>query len=198
MTTPANSPFCTQKVSYVIAETPNVPAAIKFEPKISSNNSSEIKIEIERMRSEFGNFTIAGQAKNKTISFLKTESEPKLIAKTRQLGYEVIREGMPGHGTIFIYGQSHCPAVGNLPENKWADRVVYSQLSIMDELIACGIKHIFVEGLDEDYPPDHQEVINQRSILRPMYAAHKTGDSILKEHIVEGCLGSTYLSILIY
>ena len=189
MTTPASSPFFTQKVSYVIAKTPNAPAAIKFVPKISSKNSSEIKIEIEKLRREFENFTITVQAKNKTIRFLKTESEPMSATKASQLGYEVIREGKPGHGTIFIYGQTHCPPTGNLPENMWADSVVKSQLSIVDELIARGIKHIFVEGLDVDYPPNHLEVIEERSVLRPMYAAHKTGDPTLKQHVVNGCLG---------
>lgn len=188
MTIPASSPIPTQNVSYVIAKISNTPAAIKFLPKINLHKSSEIKIEIEKLRSELENFILSEQAKNKPISFLKTEFEPMSAAKARQLGYEVVRERKLGHGTIYIYGQAHRPLI-RLPENEWAHRVVNSQLSILDELIARGIKHIFVEGLDEDYPPDHPVVKEQRNILKSMYAAHKTGDPILKEHIVKGCLG---------
>lgn len=181
MATPTGSPLSAQKLSYVIAKTPSSSVAIKNVPGMIS------KIKTVDVWAEFENLTIVGHSKIEKTSFLKTK--PLSTSQAGQLGYEFIKEGKPGHGTIFIYGQVHRPARVKLSEHDWADRVVYSQLAILDELIERGIKHIFVEGLDEDFPPDHPALKEQRSFLKRMYADHKAGEPALKQHIVKGCLG---------
>lgn len=106
-------------------------------------------------------------------------------------GFRVVQRGQAGHGVILHFGQLHSVEIPGLIASKDApytmgtelrSKIEQCQRKIFNELLTSGIKHVFVEGLEQTLVPDEFMAgtpnANARDKIRARFHGYRPGDTV--------------------